>query len=882
MRIFFIAFIFSTITLATFGQEHPDDRKIYTTNRVGNEPVRIDGVLNDKAWERVDWATDFTQRQPDDGAAPSVQTKFKVLYDDKNLYLAFKCLDPEPSKIVSRLSRRDGFDGDRVEVNIDSYFDKRTAFSFTASVSGVKGDEYVSNNGNDWDSNWDPIWYLETSIDNEGWIAEMRIPLSQLRFADKPEHVWGIQVMRLYFRNDERSHWQYIPQDANGWVHLFGELHGLKGIKPQKQLEIQPYIVAQTERFEKEEGNPFATGKGSDVTVGLDAKVGITSDITLDMTVNPDFGQVEADPSQVNLTAFQLFFPEQRPFFIEGNNILNFPTGNGNDNLFYSRRIGRRPQGSINTDNDDSNGDGSNDDDGVTEYVRRSNNSRILGSLKLTGKNKKGFSWGVLESVTRQEEAEIDSLGHRRFEVIEPSTNYFVGRVQQDLDAGKTVFGGMVTATNRKDLNGLNHLPQEAYSAGVDFTHFWLQRKYFLRGRFTASQVKGSTEAITRLQQSPERFYQRTNNHYRSVDTLRRELEGTSGNLMFGKRSGELIYDIGASWNSPGLELNDIGFLAQTDRMDQWSWVQYRKLNPFGIFRSMRINAAQRQRWDFGGEKLGSWVNTDAQFQFKNFYQLSTGAEILLHNASNADLRGGPSIIYPRSYEYWLWAGTDPRKNIRFELNPWWSWSQDNFSSSWGWWSRITLRPSNAININLTGSISNNLNEMQYVATITPDNETRYLVGKIDQMTYNMSLRVTYVMTPNLSLQYWGQPFAASGAYSNLKRVTNPTAENYNNRFDGISTSLNEATGMMDVDENGDGETDYSIDNPDFNFTQFQSNMVLRWEYIPGSTLFLVWTQSLAQSPSVEDHSFNHLYSSLFDKTPRNIFLLKYTYRFLL
>ncbi len=319
-------FILTSVCCCYAASAQNDSVRFYTTAQLQGEAPHIDGKSDDPAWEQVPWSTDdFIQREPAAGAAPSVQTRFKILYDARNLYVLFKNLDPEPDKIVRRMSRRDGFDGDFVEINIDSYYDKRTAFSFTASVSGVKGDEYVSNDGNDWDANWDPIWYLATSINEEGWIAELRIPLSQLRFADKPEHVWGINITRHFFRNQERSNWQYIAPDAPGWVHLFGELRGIKGIKPQKQLEIQPYIVARTETFQKEEGNPFATGKQSGVDVGLDAKIGITSDITLDLTVNPDFGQVEADPSQVNLSAFRQFFQERRPFFIEGNNILNFP-----------------------------------------------------------------------------------------------------------------------------------------------------------------------------------------------------------------------------------------------------------------------------------------------------------------------------------------------------------------------------------------------------------------------------------------------------------------------------------------------------------------------------------------------------------------------------
>ncbi|HEY1005657.1 MAG TPA: DUF5916 domain-containing protein, partial [Sphingobacteriaceae bacterium] len=318
-------------------------RKIYTTRKANPTPPVIDGKLNDPVWNEVPWGENFTQRQPVDNAPPSERTAFKILYDDRNLYVAIRAFDRSPGEIVRRMSRRDGFEGDWVEINIDSYNDKRSAFSFTASVSGVKGDEAISNNGDFWDSSWDPIWYLKTSVDDQGWVAEIRIPLSQLRFAEKEDQVWGLQVNRKLFRKEETSNWQYIPQNSTGWVHLFGELHGLKGIRQQKQIEIQPYVVASAQTFEKQPGNPFATGNQSDVTTGLDGKIGITSDVTLDFTINPDFGQVEADPSQVNLSAFETFFEERRPFFIESRNILDYPltlsVAGGNytsDNLFYS------------------------------------------------------------------------------------------------------------------------------------------------------------------------------------------------------------------------------------------------------------------------------------------------------------------------------------------------------------------------------------------------------------------------------------------------------------------------------------------------------------------------------------------------------------------
>ncbi|MEM0932763.1 MAG: DUF5916 domain-containing protein, partial [Bacteroidota bacterium] len=388
-------------------------KKIYVTRPVAeNEPPSIDGLLNDLVWNTVDWTGDYVELQPDENTPPSYQTKFKIVYDSKYLYIGVRCYDAEPDKIVRRLSRRDGFDGDWVEFNIDSYHDKRTAFSFTVTAAGVKGDEFVSNNGNNWDGSWNPIWYTKTNMDDEGWTAELKIPLSQLKFSGAEDQVWGLQSTRRFFRAEERSLWQRKPIDQPGWVSEFGELHGLKNIEPQKQLEIQPYTVTSGETYEAEEGNPFRDGTENDITVGLDAKIGITNDLTLDLTVNPDFGQVEADPSAIALDGFQIFFREQRPFFVENKNIFDFnvsqsEAGNtfGFDNVFYSRRIGRSPQGSPDTADN--------------EFVEQPDNTPIIGAAKFSGKTKDGWAIGVLESVTAKRYASIvDDTGEGRREVV--------------------------------------------------------------------------------------------------------------------------------------------------------------------------------------------------------------------------------------------------------------------------------------------------------------------------------------------------------------------------------------------------------------------------------------------------------------------------------
>ncbi|MBT1703660.1 DUF5916 domain-containing protein [Chryseosolibacter indicus] len=853
-----------------------DSVRSYVTKRLEGDPPKIDGILNDAAWEQVPWGGgQFRQKLPDAGAPASVETFFKILYDDKNLYIAFRNLDPEPGKIVSRMSRRDGFEGDWVEINIDSYNDKRTAFSFTSSVSGVKGDEYVSNNGDNWDANWDPIWYLKTSINSEGWIAELRIPLSQLRFADKPELVWGFQIQRHFFRNQEVSNFQYIPPDAAGWVHLFAELRGIKGIKPQKQLEVLPYIVTKAERFEKEEGNPFMTGSSSGVDVGVDAKIGITSDITLDLSVNPDFGQVEADPSQVNLSAFRLFFEERRPFFIEGNNTLNFPIVSFNsNNLFYSRRIGRTPQREIETDESG--------EDNTDEYVKTTKNSTILGAVKLTGKNKKGFSWGLLESVTAPERASVDSLGHRQKQMVEPLTNYFVGRVQQDINKGNTVVGGMITATNRRiEDKGLNWLHDKAYTTGVDFLHHWKNRTYFINARGVLSYVGGSTEAITNTQKASERYFQRPDNNHKNVDTTLTSLSGTGGVLMLGKKSGKLIFDVGYTWLSPELELNDIGFLSQTDMNSEWVWMEYRMLNPVGIFRSMRYSLVQWQDWDFDWKNIGHGYELNANLEFKNFWNFSAGTSYTTHGISNADLRGGPSIRYPGNFTYWFSLATDRRKKLSADIEPQWKRGFENYMKSTTVNVNLNYTPINAFRITVSPSISKNRNQMQYVATGDSEYGQKFVVAELNQTIARVTVRMTYMVTPDLSIQYYGQPFGTSGRYTKYKGIINGSASRYNDRFAYLPhNGMTMKEDVYHVDDDLDGVTDFTFDKPDFNIGQFRSNLVMRWEYVPGSVVFLVWSQEVNGEFYSKTGSMTEGYNFYFPDKAHNIFLLKFTYRF--
>ncbi len=469
----------------------------------GKAPV-IDGHLNDKAWKRASWDSDFTQYEPYDGKAPSQKTAFKILYDNNNLYVGIRCYDTDPSKIEKILSRRDKTDGDWIGVGIDSYHDKLTGFVFSSNAVGVKWDGKFTND-DQIDATWDPVWYVKTSIDSLGWVAEMRIPLSQLRFAKTQNHVWGLQVIRKIYRNQEMDIWSPQSKSESGWVSHWGELTGIDNIHPKKEVALTPYALGKVTTAKKEEGNPFAKGVTPDYSVGLDGKIAVTNDLTLNFTINPDFGQVEADPSTVNLSAFETYFTERRPFFVEESNIFNFPLSAGGgysrENLFYSRRIGRSPHNYP--------------DLSEGEYAKVPKATRILGALKLSGKTQNGWSIGVLESLTNDTKATIDSAGTRSKQTIEPLTNYFNTRIQKDINKGKTIVGGMVTATNRfiKD-SSLTYLPAAAYTAGIDFQTFWKDKTYRVSAKAIASSLSGSTDAITWEQESSRRYYQKPETGY--------------------------------------------------------------------------------------------------------------------------------------------------------------------------------------------------------------------------------------------------------------------------------------------------------------------------------------------------------------------------------
>lgn len=867
--------ILTSILSGAFAQTA--DKKSYQTIFT-NTPPEIDGLMNDSCWNRVDWAGDFIQTQPYENKPPSQQTSFKILYDDNNLYVFIRAYDTEPEKISRIISRRDNFDGDMVEINIDSYYDQQTAFSFTAMASGAKGDEAVTEDGNNWDDSWNPIWYLKTSIDDKGWSAEMKIPFSQLRFGKKEEHVWGIQVMRHIFRLEERSTWQFIPKGSPGQVHLFGELHGISHIKPKRQVELLPYTVARMERFQKVEGNPFLTGKKSSVSAGLDGKVAITNDLTLDFSINPDFGQVEADPSEVNLTAFESYFSERRPFFVEGKNIYQFQPSSsivihnmGADNLFYSRRIGRYPH------NYPSVAD--------TEYVDMPESTTILGAMKLSGKTKKGLSVGILESVTANEYARIDNEGARRKELVEPLTNYFVGRIQKDFNKGETVLGGIFTAVNRDITNpALDYLHTAAYTGGIDFTHKWKERTWYVSGNAEFSDVKGKPQAIIATQQSSARYFQRPDAKYLSVDSTLTSLAGYGGTVKLGRLSKKKIqFETSLTLRSPGLEFNDIGYMRYSDVIHHGTWVAYYLRDPFSIFNNFYLNTNYWMYWNFSGKLLSTFTNFNFNSQFKNRWRINGSCTRIGENISTSLLRGGPSFTMPGGIEMNLNVSTDQSKKVSFFTGNYHGLGDAGSYRNHEYWVGAYLRPMDALSVSLEPDYSIQNNTMQYVSTTQIKDGSRYIFAELNQETVGLTFRLNYTVNPKLSLEYYGQPFVSAGRYSNFKRTTITDADKFGERyrlFAENEISYDASNSQYTVNENNNSDFVYSFGNPNYNFRQFRSNMVIRWEYLPGSTLFLVWSQGRTSSGSDGTFSYGRDMKELFGIVPHNVFLIKFSYWF--
>ncbi len=828
----------------------------------------IDGELKEECWQKGDWATDFVQREPNENAPPMEQTAFKILYDSKFLYVGIKNYDRHPASINRRMSRRDGSEGDWVELILDSDRDLRTAFAFVVTAAGVKGDKLLSQNGEIEDDSWNPIWYTNSQITEEGWVAEMKIPFSQLRFGKEQNQNWGLQLRRKYFRHNSISVWQRIPLDVAGWISEFGQLTGLTNLKSRKQIEIQPYVV-----FGLTPSNELRT------SLGVDGKISISNDLTLDFAANPDFGQVEADPAAIALDGFQLFFEEQRPFFVENKNIFDYRFSTStigsiynNDNLFYSRRIGGKPHGLVTNAN--------------AESVDIPDRTTILGALKFSGKTQQGLSVGILESVTANEYAKITQGSETQRIIVEPWTNYFVGRVQQDFNHQNTFLGAMLTNTRRqlpRHLEAILH--KSATTAGTDLFHQWKNRSWYLGANLVFSQVEGTSEAILVTQQSVKHLFQRVDAKHVQVDSSKTSLLGSGGNLKLGKAGdGRLLFETGLTWRSPELELNDIGFMREADIIQNHLGITYRSLKPFGKFRNAAVNYKHWIHGDFAGNI--NYVDWDVEISgtFQNNWLARFGFFSQPHIYSKSLLQGGPRIFLPDQFGFWWGVTTDARKKLSIQLD---GWTKNGDSDAYYLFESgldIRYQPSNRLYFSLSPRYNTTRHRLMFVEGVQFKQNPHFIAAHLDQKTFSLSLRLNYTFTPNLSLQYYGQPFVSSGRYRGFGRIIQPLAKRQREQmifFDHSQMMKKTDSGSYQVDEDQDGIMDYQFRDPDFSFFQFRSNLVLRFEYKPGSEIFLVWAQSLDDYANQRLSISESLQTRLLRGMPENNFLVKMTFRFL-
>ncbi len=834
----------------------------------GEDPV-IDGLLSDDAWVSAPLATDFTQMEPSEGAAPTERTNARVLYGADALFVAFRAYDSSPDSIAGQLTRRDTESySDRVHLIVDSYFDRRTAFHFAVNPVGVKMDVYRFDDTQE-DASWDAVWDVATHIDSEGWTAEFRIPYSQLRYGNHDNQTWGINFAREIARRHETVTWAPIRQSDAAIVSKSGELQGLRGLGTPVRMELRPFTLARLTQAPGNEADPFYRSNDFFSSGGLDLKYGVTNDLTLDVTVNPDFGQVEADPAQVNLSAFETYYPERRPFFIEGAAIYNFGIGVGggdlgSESLFYSRRIGRPPQGWADTQG------GFADTPDVTT---------ILGAWKLSGKTRGGWSVGLLHAITAEESAQVETgEGSRLEDPVEPLANYGVARLQRDFRDGRSALGFIGTTANRsKGVADDLFLRTAAYTGGLDFRHrFGSEDRFQTSGYLLGSHVRGSHEAIALTQLSPSRYYQRPDAGHVSFDAGLTSLTGWAAKFDLAKVGGGFWnYGLISTAKSPGFEPNDLGYQREADLFLQVFHGGYNHYTPTEKLRRWNLNFSTWGGWNFGGERVANGFNLNGHVTLLNYW----GAHAMLNHDfeafSDGTLRGGPLVRRGARSSGGVGFYSDSRKSVQGNLNNNWSRSPESDSWSFTTSANVRWRPSGRTSMNLGPFVSRSVNDLQWVQRLNPADGEHYLFGRIDQRTVGMTGRFDFTFKPDLTLQVYAQPFVSAGAYQDFKEVAQPRARRYRDRY--ALLSPREVADGYQVDLDGDG-TPETFRNPDFNVQHFRSTMVLRWEYRPGSLLYLVWSQGRDYSNGEGRLNVEENFRDLFGQAAANVFMLKLSY----
>ena len=802
-------------------------------------PIRIDGRLDDEAWSGLEPFVDFLQRDPDEGQPATERTELFLAYDDDALYVGVRLHDSEPELIERRLSRRDDWaEADRFSLYLDPRGDRRTGVRFEVTAAGVQRDEIIFNDT--WtDRSWDALWESEVSHDERGWSVEMRIPFSELRFLPGDSQAWGVNASRVIQRKNESAWLALTPRSETGLASRMAPLQGIHGVEPRAPLVLVPYAAAGTELGPVDPGDPFRDGSDVSGSVGLDLHRKVGGSFAIDATINPDFGQVEVDPAVVNLTDSETFYPEKRPFFVQSRQIFDNFGANGPNNhygfgrsepdLFYTRRIGRPPQGST---------------DGT--YVLGPHFTTILGAGKFSGKTADGWSVGVLDAVTSRESARWASGVETGRQRVEPLTNYFVTRVFRDQD--RVGYGGIFTAVNRNtgDSYLQTQLVRAAYVGGVDGYAFLDPRRNWVVGaRLAGSWVGGTREAVEGVQLASQRYFQRPDRPDVRLDPTRTSLGGWTGNVNLNRQSGDIRVNAAVWATSPGFESNDLGFNRRSDRWGGHLAVQFRKSQPDGFTRYRSLMVAKAYSINFDQEKQGDTFNAYARARFLNYWNMGLNGYLRRGSLDDRATRGGPSMLAGRSLGGGFWLESDDRRPIVGRVSG--SYRTDEWGSRrWRGEVGVELHPTPALSIALGPEVSRADTVAQWVTGVSDEALPEVLGGHyvfsgFDQTEVALTARVNWIFSPRLSLQVYLQPLLSQGSYAGFGELQRPRTFAFLT-YDADQIAYDPTTDTYTVDP-GRGSGPFSFGNPDFNFGSLRLNAVLRWEWRPGSAIYAVWAQ---------------------------------------
>lgn len=868
------------------------DRTATATRLEGT--IAVDGRLDESDWQRAEVVTGFTQREPDEGEPAMESTEVRILYDDENVYLGARMFDADTSRIARQLTRRDntGRAAGYFEFSFDPNLDRTTGYTFRVTAAGVQRDEYVFDDTRS-ERSWDGVWESAARIDGEGWIAEVRVPLSQLRYepSDEPQ-AWGVNFARRRIAANERSEWAFVPIGVDGDASRWGRLEGFLLSDRQRYAELLPYAMSGLERAPAEPGDPFFDGSEVESRIGADVRYGLGSTFVVDATLNPDFGQVEVDPRVVNLSAFETFFPEQRPFFTRDDRLFDFSLSGRQNNLFHSRRIGRAPQGSAPSDAD---------------FVSAPGETTILGAGKVTGRTDGGLNMGALVGVTDREQGRAYFTDEDRFSdyEAEPRTLYGTARLEQEFRGARSRVGALLTTVDR-GLPGdgsLGFLPDEAYTGGLDFEHTWADREWALFGFLAGSHVRGSEEAMVRLQRSSNHYYQRPDQDYLELDSAATSMSGAEWRLEFERRSGR--HWTGAVWaaqRTPGFEVNDIGFSTATERLDGGARIQYSEPTPGDVFRSYRLTAVTFHNWRHAALddvfSAGAWgeahkdgragINTN--FTFLNWWSAGLDFEYEPEVLSDVLTRGGPLMVDPGERAVQLSGSTDRRDDVTFDVSVEYGDGMrggDEFSASFG----VEARPTSGIVVRLDPSYERIRDVRQYVTSVEdesfePTFGERYIFSDLHREELSIDTRLDLIFTPDLSLELFVQPLISSGDFTRYKQLARGSSFDFVEFAEGEADVRDEGVacvngrlcrndGRIHLDYAGDGIADTSFREQNFNIRSLRGNAVLRWEYRPGSRIYLVWQHSRQGRDRLGTFDISRDGRALFEAEGEHMFMIK-------